>query len=65
MTDKIFIIQAIKELYKEAENGIIIIADIQEDVNMNKKQILDLHKKMYNYWQGKNGKWYSYLPKEY
>ncbi len=64
MTDKIFIIQAIKELYKEAENGIIIIADIQEDVNMNKKQILDLHKKMYNYWQGKNGKWYSYLPKE-
>lgn len=29
MTDKIFIIQAIKELYKEAENGIIIIADIQ------------------------------------
>lgn len=71
MTDKIFIIQAIKErinhmknLYKEAENGIIIIADIQEEVNMNKKQILDLHKKMYNYWQGKNGKWYSYLPKE-
>ncbi|MGL6198538.1 MAG: tyrosine-type recombinase/integrase [Lachnospiraceae bacterium] len=31
---------------------------------MNKKQMLELHNKMYNYWQGKNGKWYSYLPKE-
>lgn len=71
MDEKTFINQAIKNrvnhikaLYKEAENGIINIADIQEEVNMNKKQILDLHKKMYNYWQGKNGKWYSYLPKE-
>lgn len=71
MTEKIYINQAIKmrinhikNLCKEAENGIINIADMQEEVNMNKKQILDLHKKMYNYWQGKNGKWYSYLPKE-
>ena len=37
---------------------------MQEQINMTKKQILELHKKMYNYWQGKNGKWYSYLPKE-
>ncbi len=71
MDEKIYIDQAIKtrvnhmkNLYKEVENGIINIADIQEEVNMNKKQILDLHKKMYNYWQGKNGRWYSYLPKE-
>lgn len=54
----------IKALYQEVESGIMDVADIQEVVNMNKKHILDLHKKMYSYWQGKNGKWYSYLPKE-
>jgi hypothetical protein len=54
----------LKALYQEIESGILSEADIQEQVDMNKKQILTLHKKMYNYWQGKNGKWYSYLPKE-
>ena len=55
---------SIKILYQELKTGILSLTDIQEQVDMNKKQVLDLHKKMYNYWQGKNGKWYSYLPKE-
>lgn len=54
----------IKFLYQDAENDIIDTADIQAQIDMNKKQILALHKKRYHYWQGKNGKWYSYLPKE-
>lgn len=54
----------IKKLYKELNSDIFILTDIQEQVDMNKKQVLELHKKMYNYWQGKNGKWYSYLPKK-
>lgn len=54
----------IKRLYQELKTGILYVTDIQEQVDMNRKQILELHKKMYNYWQGKNGKWYSYLPKE-
>lgn len=54
----------IKFLYQEAKDDIISKADIQMQIDMNKKQILTLHKKSYHYWQGKNGKWYSYLPKE-
>ena len=54
----------IRRLYQELKDDIFSLTDIQEQVDMNKKQVLDLHKKMYNYWQGKNGKWYSYLPKE-
>lgn len=54
----------IRRLYQEIKAGILTLTDIQEQVTMTKKQVLELHKKMYNYWQGKNGKWYSYLPKE-
>lgn len=57
-------ISTVRTLYQELKTGILTSTDIQEQVNMNKKQVLDLHKKMYNYWQGKNGRWYSYLPKE-
>lgn len=46
---------SIKILYQELKTGILSLTDIQEQVDMNKKQVLDLHKKMYNYWQGK--KW--------
>lgn len=56
--------ESIRELYQELKTGILSLTDIQEQVNMNRKQVLELHKKMYNYWQGKNGKWYTYLPKE-
>ena len=44
---------------------IMVYTDIQEQINMNKKAIINTHKKMYNFWQNANtGKWYSYLPKE-
>lgn len=57
-------VDQIKSLCREVESGIMNAADIQDEFEMKQKQILDLHKKMYNYWQGKNGKWYTYLPKE-
>ena len=55
---------SLRALYQEIKTGMLSLTDMQEQINMTKKQILELHKKMYNYWQGKNGKWYSYLPKE-
>ncbi len=57
-------IATLRALYQELKAGILSLTDMQEQIDMTKKQVLDLHKKMYNYWQGKNGKWYSYLPKE-
>lgn len=55
---------ALRVLYQELKTGILSLTDMQEQIDMTKKQVLELHKTMYNYWQGKNGKWYSYLPKE-
>ena len=44
-------------------NGIIDVAKLVTDVEMNKRQeLLDKHK--YHIWQGKNGKWFTYLPDE-
>lgn len=57
-------INGVRTLCEEMKAGILNPADIQEQITMNKKQILELHKKMFNHWQGKNGRWYSYLPKE-
>ena len=37
---------SIKILYQELKTGILSLTDIQEQVDMNKKQVLDLHKKM-------------------
>lgn len=51
-------------LNQEVKSGIISLVDMQADIEMNKKQILELHKKMYNYWQSKDGVWRTYLPKE-
>ena len=43
------------------ENGIIDVDTIQKQVEMNKqKKYLEMHQ--YDVWQGKNGKWYTYLP---
>ena len=36
---------SIKTLYQELKAGILSLTDIQEQVDMNKKQVLDLHKK--------------------
>ena len=36
---------SIKILYQELKTGILSLTDIQEQVDMNKKQVLDLHNK--------------------
>jgi len=41
--------------------GIIDIADLQEKIEMSKRYEY-LNKHPYSVWQGKNGKWYTYLP---
>ena len=49
------------ELNYLIEHGIIDVSSIQSMYEMNKrKELLDKHP--YDYWQGKNGKWYVYLP---
>ena len=57
-------VEGIKALYKELKVGIIDLAFVQMQVDMNKKQIIKIHKKTFNCWQGKNGSWYTYLPCE-
>lgn len=54
-----------KHLFEELKSGIIILVDIQEQITMNKNQILELHKKMYYYWQSEeDGIWHTCLPEE-
>ena len=50
------------ELLKFAlENGMINLGTIQEKMEMNeRKKYLDMHP--YSVWEGKNKKWYTYLP---
>ena len=50
------------ELLKFAiENGMLDTALVQERIEMQKrKEILNKHP--YTIWEGKNGKWYTYLP---
>lgn len=50
------------ELLKYAiENGMIDISYVQEQIEMNKKKEL-LEKHPYKIWEGKDGKWYTYIP---
>lgn len=53
-----------RELLKYAlDNGIINVALVQKQANMQKrKEILSKHP--YNIWQGKDGYWRTYIPKE-
>lgn len=52
------------ELLKYAvENGIINLSQIEEQIEMNKRKEL-LEKHPYKIWEGKDGKWYTYLPDE-
>jgi len=45
------------------QNGILDISAIQTQIEMNeKKKLLEMHK--YKIWQGKNNKFYTYLPDE-
>ena len=45
-------------------NATIELAYAQKMIDMSKKELLEIHKKKFKYWQGKNGNWNSYLPKE-
>ena len=42
-------------------SGIINLSDVQQKVDMTKKQRA-LQKHKYNIWEGKNGYWYTNLP---
>lgn len=57
-------INHIKTLLLDMENDRISLAYVQKMIDMNKKEILEIHKQKFKYWQGKNGNWNSYLPKE-
>lgn len=57
-------INHVKALLSDMENDKINIAYVQKMVDMNKTEILEIHKQKFKYWQGKNGNWNSYLPKE-
>lgn len=45
------------------ENGMIDLSYVQEQIEMNKRKEL-LEKHPYKVWEGKNGKWYTYLPND-
>lgn len=45
------------------DNGMIDISDVQNSIETMKKEEL-LKKHPYKIWQGKDGKWYTYLPDE-
>ena len=44
-------------------NGMIDISDVQDSMEAMKREEL-LKKHPYKIWQGKDGKWYTYLPDE-
>lgn len=51
-----------EELLKYAvENGMINLSYVQEQIEMNKRNEI-LGKHPYKIWEGKDGKWYTYLP---
>ena len=44
-------------------NGMINLSDVQNSMEaMKRKELLDKHP--YKIWEGKDGKWYTYLPDE-
>lgn len=53
-----------KDLLRDMENGKIDLAYVQKMIDMNKAEIIETHKRKFKYWQGRNGNWNSYLPKE-
>lgn len=57
-------INSVRELNIGLKNGIISLVDIKEHMEMNKNQIIQLHQKMYLYWQSDDGIWHTCLPKE-
>lgn len=57
-------INHLKGLLRDMENDKISLAYVQKMIDMDKTGILELHRQKFKYWQGKNGNWNSYLPKE-
>ena len=57
-------IRLVKSLILDMENGKIDSAYVQRMIELNKNEILKIHKKKFKYWQGKNGNWNTYFPKE-
>lgn len=50
-------------LQKALDDGILDLSQLQESIAMKKrKETLEKHP--YSMWEGKNGKWYTYLPDE-
>ena len=50
-------------LQKALDDGILDISQLQESIEMKKrKEVLEKHP--YSLWEGKDGKWYTYLPDE-
>lgn len=54
----------VKKLINDLSDAKIEVAYVQKIINMNKEEILKIHKEKFKYWQGKNGNWNSYFPKE-
>ena len=53
-----------RELLQYAlEHGMIDMSYVQEQMEMNKRKEF-LRKHPYEIWEGKDGKWYTYLPDE-
>jgi len=53
-----------EELLKYAiENDIINLEHVQEQMRMKEQQRI-LRQHPYKIWEGKDGKWYTYLPDE-
>lgn len=54
---------SIQDLQYAIDNGIIDFVQVQEQIEMKKKQeLLAMH--TYKIWEGKDGNWYTYLPDE-
>ena len=48
-------------LQKAFDDGILDLSQLQESIAMKKRKDM-LEKHPYSLWEGKNGKWYTYLP---
>lgn len=55
-------IEHVKSLLLDIKNDRIDLAYVQKLIDMNKKEILEIHKQKYKFWHGKNGNWNTYLP---
>lgn len=54
----------IKSLITSISSANIDSAYARKMIDMSKNEILEIHKKKFKYWQGKNGNWNSYFPKD-